>query len=73
MAKKKAAHSNEKPGNNNRPEPKPFVMRRQHPGESTGEYEAMTARAKEKFKRAGKARAIKGMLGEDRLAEVPSG
>lgn len=65
-------HSYSTAKDNSRPEPDPFVMRRRHPGESQAEYDALTARSRAKFNRAGKARAIKGMLGEDRLADVPS-
>lgn len=65
-------HEHEKGGNNNRPEPEAFVTRRRTPGESNEEYDTLMARAKLKFNRAGKAKAIKGMLGDDRLADVPS-
>lgn len=45
--------------------PKPFMFRPPQAGESKAEYQTLMARAKEKFQRgrkAGKAKAIKGLL-----------
>jgi hypothetical protein len=49
---------------NSRPEPKAFMFRRQHPGESKEEYAFLKGRAQQKFNRGknGRAKAIKGML-----------
>ena len=49
-----------------RPEPEPFVFRRQHPGESDAEYKDLETRARERHNRTvdrrGRAKAVKGKL-----------
>jgi hypothetical protein len=54
-----------KAGTNSRPEPPAFSFRPRHPGESPAEHSMLMARARKKFERAGRAKAIKGLMGEN--------